>query len=1824
MIKKILVLLLVLIFVSCSNNNDNNGKIEYTKEQAELINKITTGKINSTNNIKIKFNKDIVSDDIIAKPLEASLFEFIPSIDGKTFWESKNVLAFKPEAPLEFRKKYKATLNLKEISKEFKNKNIDDLRFNFEVLGRELFTFKGEVSLKDINKPDVVNYRGNISFTEKTNIDNLIEALSLRHNGKNYDVEIFETDDRNFSFISEDIIRDKTTKDFELHIAKEPLDISNDLIEEFQITTLEELKVTKLIKLEDDLVPKIRVEFSDDLDVEQKLNGLINVENKHDLKIQKIGNSVIIDGNFSFGDEYVINLSKGIMGRWGTKLKEKYRAVVKFNNKNPELKFASDGVFLPEDNKYKIQFYATNLKRAHIEVKLVFESNLNEFIEAEQISSKAKRKKNFNQSYINRVGVIVHNETFDLQSEKNKSTLNEIDLAKIIKNNPKGLYLIRLNFNPRDILTSDVENESKYIQKEGQIYKPIILTNIGLTVKSTAEYFKIYATDLITGKPLKGINIKLKTYYYSDYKLSSVTNSDGIATLNKGDDNYYSYYNSFIVGEKDGQYSIVKFDEMQWNLSGYDVGGINEKQQETKSFAYTSRGVYRPGDEVNLSIISRHKGKKFPDNYPLTLSVYNPQNKKTYEFTNKNNKNGFFNFNFTTKENDMTGTWSARYNIGNNHFSYPIKIETVVPYKLKVKIKTTPKRILWNHEELKFEVQSNYLFGNPAADLPLEVDLEVYPLVKKFPKYSEYQFINPIHNFTTVQKQIEKTELDKNGNLKSSWKIPSLINIPSALNIKLTAIVTEKGGRPNKTWINIPFEPYNQYVGIKAPKYGYVTTGSNVSIPTILVNTNGVPVSGRTLKYKIYRNSKNWWWHYGNDRRLKYKTDNATMLVDQGTITTRENYTNINFVPIQNGQYFIEVLDESGTGHSAGVFFGAYRYGGSGSNDKNAGTLTLTSDKEKYFVGEKAKINFPIPKEGSILFTLEKGNEIISEAWYYPNGESEMTIEIPLTKQMAPNVYASISIIQPHAQTLNDRPIRTFGVIPIMVEDRDTKYFINIKTKNKLKPKEDFVIDLQSSDKKQTQFTIAVVDEGLLDITQFKTPNPWQYFYKKIRLAVKTYDLFSQVVNANKGDVFRTFSIGGGMDYRKSQLAPDKSKKRFKPVSLFKGPILTDKNGRAQIKFKMPNYIGSVRIMVVGANENSYAKAEKTVPVKKELMVLPTLPRVIGPGEKFSIPVSVFAMKDGIGKVNVEVKTEGPLNISGNKIQTLTFDKADDKDCYFDIAAKEEVGQAKISITAKSSKYSSHYDVDISVRPSSPRIYETIEKKVKKGNSIIFKIPNKGIKGTNRAVLRLSNFPNTNFGHRLKWLIHYPYGCIEQTTSSVFPQLFLKNFIEYPEAFSREMDANINAGLERLRKFQIYSGAFSYWPYGNSESVWGTLYAAHFMTEAKKLGYIPAEDLYNRNVEYLIRSAKEHSGDLIYRVYRAYILALAGKSELSELNALRESNLNEMTNVEKWMLAASYKLSGLEKEADIIANNLSIEVKDYTEFSRSYGSALRDMAMILDASVILERYKIADSLTKKISKKLSARNWYSTQTISYSLLAIGKYMNYIQGENKSLKLKGYYVDSRDKKNNFNGEKTFDIELTSEFGKDIKVFIDKETSTDYVYSSLSWNGVPLKSELKDENKNLELKVEWLDENGTKFNPAKIKQGTTFYGKFRVKNISEFSSVEEVALLQVIPSGWEIVNTRLLNETLPIWTSNLIMLNKEEYVDIRDDRIMWFFDLNNRKVKNKKYNYLDFIVKLTAVTVGEFDLPGTLVEAMYNNDFKATKAGRKVEIINADTL
>ena len=784
-----------------------------------------------------------------------------------------------------------------------------------------------------------------------------------------------------------------------------------------------------------------------------------------------------------------------------------------------------------------------------------------------------------------------------------------------------------------------------------------------------------------------------------------------------------------------------------------------------------------------------------------------------------------------------------------------------------------------------------------------------------------------------------------------------------------------------------------------------------------------------------------------------------------------------------------------------------------------------------------------------------------------------------------------------------------YGSVPIFVEDKNTILNPVLNIAGTIRPEQNVSFSVSEKNGKEMTYCVAIVDDGLLDLTRFKTPNPHEAFYAREALGVKSFDMFDYVIGAWGGDLERILTIGGDVD-----AGPGKQKtaNRFKPVVKFLGPFHLKSGQTQKQSFTLPSYIGSVRAMVVAAHNGRYGAAEKTITVKKPLMMLATMPRVLGPGETIKLPVTVFAMENNIRNVNVSLQANPFLEVVGNATQTVNFTQQGEQMVYYDVRVKPNTGIGKVKLLASSGGEKADYEVELDIRNPNPPVTSISEITLAPGQQWKTTAAPIGVAATSTATIEISSIPSMNLQKRLDYLIEYPHGCIEQTTSSVFPQLVLNQLTDLDDYKKAQVDKNVKAGINKLQAFQRPDGGFGYWPGANESDEWGSNYAGHFLLEAQSNGYLVSDYLLQQWKNYQRGKANSwvpsttnfYGGDLS-QSYRLYTLALAKAPELGAMNRLKE--FKYLSTEAKWRLAAAYKLAGQDNIALDLVSGLESKFPVRTSWGFTYGSDTRDEAMVLETLTLMGAPKKAraEELVKSIAYKLSQDYWYSTQTTAYSLIAIAKFC----GKNPS----GAKIISSA---SIDGKQT-DINA-SNYLRQLPVVFKSQNSSDVVISNKGSNtlyvrlitkGQPLAGDSLKVNNNpavLSMSVSYLTQDGKALEVNQLKQGSDFVAKVVIRNPGGRGRYSEMALSQIFPSGWEILNARLFGG------EGAFKSSYATYQDIRDDRVYTYFNIN-------QYETLTYYVQLNASYLGRYFMPGTFCEAMYDNTVSAGVNGKWVEVI-----
>lgn len=1008
------------------------------------------------------------------------------------------------------------------------------------------------------------------------------------------------------------------------------------------------------------------------------------------------------------------------------------------------------------------------------------------------------------------------------------------------------------------------------------------------------------------------------------------------------------------------------------------------------------------------------------------------------------------------------------------------------------------------------------------------------------------------------------------------------------------------------------YSPYRRYAGLKSPQKDkeQLNTGTNYTYEVASVDYLGKPQANTELDVKVYKVYWYWWWDSNSSGLANYVSDSYNKPVKTFTVRTDgdgRGTFQLSFPDKEWGTYFISVKDKESK-HSTGVmsyFDWPYNEGRRNTDGSESATmLSFKTDKDSYTPGEKMVVTFPSTKGSRAIISIENGVRVLSLTEHTCE-DKQTTVRLDVTKDMQPNAYVYITLLQPHGITKNDLPIRLYGVVPFTVTSPESHLTPVIQSPAELKPDASYTISVSEKNGKEMAYTLAIVDEGLLDLTRFRTPEPWKAFNAREALGVNTWDLYNYVVGAYGGRIEQLFSIGGDDALNKG---PKAIVNRFKPVVRFDGPFLLKKGKTARHTYQMPNYNGRVKIMVVAGNGEAYGHADKSVMVRKPVMLLGTLPRVIGVGEEMVVPATVFATEDGVGAVNVSIACSSNMEVVGEATRSLSFERKGDQQASFRIRVKKNPGIGKVTITATGKGDKSVYETELEIRTVRRPQVKVAAATLEAGKSWKETVAMPGATGTNQLTLEVSDIAPVNLSSRLSYLLGYPHGCLEQITSKGFPQLYISSFTDLTPQQAKSTEEAVKEVIRRLRSYQTVDGAFAYWPGGTSSNGWGTVYATHFLLEASKKGYLVPEAMKQSVLNNLRRVARNWKPATSYymdseettQAYRLYVLALAGSPEMGAMNRLKE--MKDLTSMSRWSLASAYALVGREDVAQDLISKTTTLPSGYSEYDETFGSDVRDQSIQLMTLCLLDKGKEAATLVEELSKQLSSDDWLSTQSTAFALVALSDYLAKYRVDG----VMDFTYACGGKDGQVKTDKNIWSEtLLDKAGTSASVEL-KNTGKSTLFARIITEGIPEQGEEKAYANGVSLAVSYVDLNGRPVNVAQLEQGTNFSAVVTVKNPSA-RGYNNLVLSEIFPAGWEILNTRFLNESVTDSLSAGV-----NYQDIRDDRVYSYID------RLPAGSQVTVKINLCAVYPGRFYLPPVYCEAMYDYLIRANTAGQEVTV------
>ena len=1455
----------------------------------------------------------------------------------------------------------------------------------------------------------------------------------------------------------------------------------------------------------------------------------------------------------------------------------------------PTIKLLSRGSVLPSSGRMDLLFSSYGYAQARFRVRKVFTSNILQFMQYESYEARYNLFK-VAKVVADTTVVLGKTDAPHLRVVRNYG----ISLDELIKPEPGAIYHVEIRgLEPLeeepDTWESDTYFGSYDTYDERNTF--LVASDLALIVKGGDNKIEVFTCDIISGEPLKGVRVKL----YDDVLQEvgkGVTDKDGCICFPAGEGTYV-----IANSDKGAAYLPLK-NEKSLSTSNFDVSGTMG-DGNLKAYIFGERGVWRPGDTIHVTVITNDDAEDLPQGYPVVAQLRNPDGQVTSTLTVRNDGGHIFHFPFSTEADAPTGRWSVNVKVGAQSFYKELRIETVKPNKLDINL-AFDSEMLVPKSSCVGTMTVKWLYGAPGSGLKVNGDVKLSNARTSFKGYEGYDFVDESREFTGQDRYYSDMLTDANGQVSLSANMDLRgQGVPGMLDATFVMRAFEPSGEFSTSVFNYKLSPFDAYVGLKVDKdrseWGeeYLKAGREHKFEVATVGPDGAPVTVSDLHVEVFHVDWSWWWD-SSSRIASYMSGSSKECLYNKHIATRSGSGSFSYdwADAPEGLYFIRVSDERG-GHAASMLCEVYEnYGGGAQNSDAAMRLSISANKEKYNVGETAKLVIPSSKGSMALVSLEKGGRILSSEWVKCE-EGSTEIKVPVNASMLPNAYAFITLVQPHANTLNDAPIRMYGVCNLNVEDEKSHLNPQIDIPDEVKPESTVNFEVYEKNGRAMTYVVALVDEGLLGLTNFKTPDAWKAFYAKEALRVRTWDLYDDVIGAYGGKIEQLFAIGGDEEASGNAIRPQNAQ-RFAPVVSYLGPFSLKPGKTASLSVDVPQYIGSLRAMVIATNGSAQGSCAKNVAVTKPVMVQASLPRALNIGETIKVPVTVLTMKDKIGDVKVSIKADELLEVSGPATQNVRSETAGSEICYFELKVKDATGIAHVSVSAEAAGDKSAHDIEIDVNNPNPEVTRSTTVLLAAGESKTVSVDLFGVAGTNSAALELSTMPAIDLGARLKYLIQYPYGCLEQTVSSVFPQLYLDKVTVCDENTLKRSRFNIEAAIRRLQNYRRGDGSLSYWPGQNYSSLFGSAYALHFIVEAENQGYAVPVDLKKELIAWLGRSVSDTKEDFTSRAYGVYALAAAGKPQRAAMNLLREK-LKKMPAGASWLLAAAYAVDGKQNVAKEIAAALKYEDGIY----EAYGSADRNRAVALKTMLLTGRSEDAFRLASEIAARLNDKNvWMSTQSTAWSLYAVCDYAAGNAGEMKAV------WNAGGKNVKAEGGKcieSFDLPVKA---SDSSISLKLENNgSGNLYAVASVTGIPAASEEQVMSNGLRMSVSYEDESRVAVAVDTLSRGRTIYSVVTVTNPGS-SAIRDIALNQKFPSGWEIQNDRLYSQavTYPAGVS---------YQDIRDDRVYSFFNLSAG-------GSVTIRTKLTATYPGRFYLPAVSCGAMYDASIAALIPGQWVEV------
>ena len=1497
----------------------------------------------------------------------------------------------------------------------------------------------------------------------------------------------------------------------------------------------------------------------------------------------------------------VLTVDKGLRAVNGQRLAAESISRLETRDMQPTVGFASRGSLLPTRLAEGLPVIALNVAKVDVEFFRVKPDMLSSFL--------ANWGRNSSLYYYQsketlQMADLVYSGRFDLNPARNTRETVLLPIAGIKPLQEPGVYLAVMRASG----TYDYSQPATLFT----------LSDIGVSAHRYRDRIDVFAQALEGGKALKDVKIEL---HDAKGKLLAQASTDGaghaqLPITAKADT---------LIATQGVHTTLLRLNSAALDLAEFDITG--PQANPLQFFIFGPRDLYRPGETVLLNGLLRDQDGKPVKAQPVNVEVRRPDEQVSRKFVWEADANGLFQYQLQLAGEAPTGRWQLLLDLGGGRKQvYEFLVEDFLPERLALELKGSAKP-LSPEQNARIQVTGRYLYGAPAAGNRLSGQAYVRPLREAVPALPGYQFGAVTETDLNQDLELDEVTLDQAGkavlNIESRWA-----EARSPLQLTVQASLQESGGRPITRRLEQPIWPAERLPGLRGLFDGEETDSDGpVEFEFLVADREGHKLAADELKVRLVRERRDYYWNYSDSDGWSYNYNEKFLTQSEQTVSVNAGSTAKLTFPVEWGPYRVEVEDPETGLVSSERFWAGYRVqdnaeGGAVRPDQ----VKLALDQPAYVDGATAKVTVTPPAAGSGYLMIESSDGPLW--WEEIDVPAEgKTFEVQLDKQWARHdLYISALVIRPGERKANATPKRAVGVLHLPLARADRKLALSLQAPEKMRPKQPLTVRFKAANAdgsipKHVHVLLSAVDVGILNITDFKTPDPFASLFGRKAYGADQLDIYGQLIEAGQGRL-ASLAFGGDAAMAKGGKRPNTTVNIVARQSV---PVTLNEQGEGQATVDIPDFNGELRLMAQAWTDEHFGMAEGKTVVAAPLIAELSAPRFLAGGDRTNLALDLANLSGRAQQLNVDVSTEGQLSLADSARQAVTLDEGQRSTLLIPVQAEGGLGQGKVHVRVTGLQLPGEptgvfeREWTLGVRPAYPAMLKHYRVALKEQP---WSLPEGDLAAFEpaglEASLALSSRPPLNLAEQIRALEAYPYGCLEQTTSGLYPSLYadaesLKRLgIKGEPAEVRKR--KIEMGIEHLLGMQRYNGSFGLWSSDSEEEYWLTAYVTDFLLRARDQGYgVPAEALKKAN-ERLLRYLQERNlievdysenaehTRFAVQAYAALVLARSQQAPLGALRSLFERRADARSGLPLVQLAVALDKMG-DKPRSQQALQAGLGIARSKGWMADYGSSLRDQALIL---ALLQENNLAsgqvDQRLFALSDELAANRWLSTQERNALYLAGRGLLGKPEGQWQAR------LDSagevRELNNAESGLKLEGPLLASPLS------IQNE-SGETLYQQLTLSGYPRQAPAAMGN-GMEIHREYLGMNGQALDLHNLRSGDLVLVHLALKSQER---VPDALVVDLLPAGLELENQNLAQSAASLDNaSNAVKQWRESmqnasvvHQEYRDDRYVAALKLDG-------YGTTHLLYLARAVTPGTYRVPPPQVESMYRPNLQAVGDGQ----------